>query len=906
MVKVAYSDEERKDIIEAYDSIHHLFTDDRVEESSKYTENLGVLQKAIETHLDNVEFTTRMLNRADAMYNEFTITFPDLAKKDEAFANIIKTVQENEQYSAIAQRIKEGLQPEFLTSLEEKISPHDQPTPKNELSKEEINKLNKQYKKLTNNADRRKFVENALKNDTLVGKAKDFFIEQFNKGEIFAGKLDENTAIKIAGLLKINEVQDKNGEIKVSYWRKRRLKSQIEANQKRLAEDKVNKQREISLLKARICGSTDKSVEEMWAEYDNSKDKGERKHLKSMLKIVDTNYNRNKKAKNKNPKDSRCYDCTGDYLAAVTKTKEKIDNRIEWQNTVAGSAFFSKPFGKQLAARFNLLIHKNPEKEVQKLLSTMNTQQVMAMKKELNERLKGEKEGHRETAITRDKIKYDAHVKLLDSYIALADTVCANKNTEFEKAKTEIEKRPTKLKLSQKESISKYAAELEADRLKKLKEDPQIIAYNKLLEMASGNNDLRKKIESAANARQDKQITADRVFEEAMKQNGFSDKDIAVFKQEYVPDINKPVDAKPDDHKEEEKTLDDKAKEEKSSEEKSKEQTEEAKAEEKTEEKSEEPKAEEKTEEKSEEPKAEEKTEEPKTEEKAEEKEAANVTKNPVLHDGPVSEHTEQNHTSESLDSIFASSDYEKIEKSVAESATFKSKEDGHTVTIEKTDDNNYYVSAKTQDGKDDKAQVEDLVAVIKDMTKDGSKTIELGEVKSTEFLARVEAAAEKAGISISNLEEKRKELINKDPANEDKINKESERITAKDVVKDLGVDINSQEGQKYVASKLNDLTVIQTLTKEEYEQFKEWDNYKNLSSAEKDIFDNVHKLTTSEEYKNAPESVRNRNLSKIISRFQAAQNAYSAEDKKRKKNGTVVTRGNEIVKKAAKDIGGR
>ena len=899
MVKVAYSDEERKDIIEAYDSIHHLFTDDRVEESSKYAEDLRVLQKAIETHLDNVEFTTKMLNRTDAMYNEFTITFPDLAKKDEAFANIIKTVQENEQYSAIAQRIKEGLQPEFLTSLEEKISPHDQPTPKNELSKEEINNLNKQYKKLTNNAGRRKFVENALKNDTLVGKAKDFFIEQFNKGEIFAGKLDENTAIKIAGLLKINEVQDKNGEIKVSSWRKRRLKSQIKANQKRLADDKVNKQREISLLQARICGSTDKSVEEMWAEYDNSKDKGERKHLKSMLKIVDTNYNRNKKAKNKNPKDSRCYDCTGDYLAAVTKTKEKIDNLIEWQNTVAGSAFFSKPFGKQLAARFNLLLHKNPEKEVQKLLSTMNTRQVMAMKDDLNRRLTNEKKDHRETAITRDKIKYDAHVKLLDSYIALADTVCANKNTEFEKAKTEIEKRPTKLKLSQKESISKYAAELEADRLKKLKEDPQIIAYNKLLEMASGNNDLRKKIESAANARQDKQITADRVFEAAMKQNGFSDEEIAVFKQEYVPDINKPVDAKPDDHKEGEKTLDDKAKEEKSPEEKSKEQTEEAEAEGK----SDEPEAKEQTEK----AEAEGKTEEPKTEEgKTEEKEAANATKNPVLHDGPVSEHTEQNRTSESLDSIFTSSAYEKIEKSVAESATFKSKEDGHTVTIEKTDDNNYYVSAKTQDGKDDKAQVEDLVAVIKDMTKDGSKTIELGEVKSTEFLARVEIAAEKAGISISNLEEKRKELINKDPANEDKINKESERITAKDVAKDLGVDINSQEGQKYVASKLNDLTVIQTLTKEEYEQFKEWDNYKNLSSAEKDIFDNVHKLTTSEEYKNAPESVRNRNLSKIISRFQAAQNEYSIEDKKRGKKSNVVTRGNDIVKKAAKDIGGR
>ncbi len=235
MVKVTYSKEEREDIQEAYNSVHHLFTDDRPEESSKYTEDLRVLQKAIEQHLDNVEFTTKMLNRTDALYNEFTIVFPDLAKKDETFANIIKIAQEKEQYNAITQRIKEGLQPEFLTTLEEKISPHDQPAPKNELSEKEIKDLDEQYKKLTNNEERRKFVVEALNNDILAGKAKNFFIEQFNKGEIFAGKLDENTAIKIAGLLKIGEIQDKNEAIKVNGWRKYWLKKEIDANKERSA-----------------------------------------------------------------------------------------------------------------------------------------------------------------------------------------------------------------------------------------------------------------------------------------------------------------------------------------------------------------------------------------------------------------------------------------------------------------------------------------------------------------------------------------------------------------------------------------------------------------------------------------------------------------------------------------------
>lgn len=804
------------------------------------------------------------------------------------------------------------------------------------------------FEQLRSDRDRRDFVKEAFKNDTLKESeaAKAFFIAQFNKGELIYE--DASAIEKIAGFLNIAEKQEASyneyltnplqektkwvasttgGIYETSNDRRDlgiNIKQEIEKNQTKSAELRAKQQADITALKVSMYGLSDEEKQENVNKlYEQAKTLGfwqfkARNNIIKQLKAIDPDKFWAKERHNPittmgmllRGKLRKKYATIRRNNTPARKAHwrhKRLEEIMKLQDVVNGTKLFSKYGWDKIKARGELLLSRSPEKKAAAWFKNLKIKDFPGVEAKLQEDLKNA-EANKNDPIKDNRKKYRAKAELLSKLLELAKETHKQREQKYNQELKAINSRIVVASPDSKliENIAANAQKWEAERQKSLAKDPQIIAYNKLLEMASGDDDLRKKIESAANARQDKQITADRVFEAAMKQNGFSDEEIAVFKQEYVPDINKPVDAKPDDHKEEEKTLDDKAKEEKSSEEKSKEQTEEAKAEEKTEEKSEEPKAEEKTEEKSEEPKAEEKTEEPKTEEKAEEKEAANVTKNPVLHDGPVSEHSEQNRTSESLDSIFTSSAYEKIEKSVAESATFKSKEDGHTVTIEKTDDNNYYVSAKTQDGKDDKAQVEDLVAVIKDMTKDGSKTIELGEVKSTEFLARVEAAAEKAGITISNLEEKRKELINKDPANEDKINKESERITAKDVVKDLGVDINSQEGQKYVASKLNDLTVIQTLTKEEYEQFKEWDNYKNLSSAEKDIFDNVHKLTTSEEYKNAPESVRNRNLSKIISRFQAAQNAYSAEDKKRRTKSTVVTRGNDIVKKAVEKNGGR
>ena len=796
------------------------------------------------------------------------------------------------------------------------------------------------FEQLRSDRDRRDFVKEAFKNDTLKESeaAKAFFIEQFNKGELIYE--DANAIEKIAGFLNIAEKQEASyndhftkplqkepkfvatntgniyKEMTGQYALGQDIKVGIEKNQTKSAELRAKQQADITALKVSMYGLSDEEKKENVNKlYEQAKTLGfwqfkARNNIVKQLKAIDPDKFWAKERHN--PITTMGMLLRGKLrkkYASIRRSNtparkahwrhKRLEEIMKLQDVVNGTKLFSKYGWEKIKARGELLLSRSPEKKAAAWFKNLKIKDFPGVEAKLQEDLKNA-EANKNDPIKDNRKKYRAKAELLSKLLELAKETHKQREQKYNQELKAINSRtivaPADSKLI--ENIAANAQKWEAERQKSLAKDPQIMAYNKLLEMAAGNDDLRKKIESSANARQDKQITADRVFEAVMKQNGFSDEEIAIFKQEYVPDINKPVDAKPDDHKEEEKTLDDKAKEEKSSEEKSKEQTEEPNAKEPAET----AEAEEKAEGKSDEPKTEEESKEP----KAEEKEAANVTKNPVLHDGPVSEHSEQNRTSESLDSIFTSSAYEKIEKSVAESATFKSKEDGHTVTIEKTDDNNYYVSAKTQDGKDDKAQVEDLVAVIKDMTKDGSKTIELGEVKSTEFLARVEAAAEKAGITISNLEEKRKELINKDPANEDKINKESERITAKDVVKDLGVDINSQEGQKYVASKLNDLTVIQTLTKEEYEQFKEWDNYKNLSSAEKDIFDNVHKLTTSEEYKNAPESVRNRNLSKIISRFQAAQNAYSAEDRKHKKKGTVVNRAERIVGNAAKDIGGR
>lgn len=780
------------------------------------------------------------------------------------------------------------------------------------------------FEQLRSDRDRRNFVAEAFKNDTLKESeaAKAFFIEQFNKGELIYE--DASSIEKIAGFLNIAEKQEAsyNDHFTKPLQEKTKLvasntgniheetteqcalgqeiKEEIEKNQTKSAEQRAKQQADITVLKGLMYGLSDEEKQENVNKlYEQAKTLGfwrfkARNNIIKQLKAIDPDKFWAKERHNPITLTGKLLYDDKKVLGTIydnyieirqnntpAKKAQKHDERLKeiiaLQDVVNGTKLFSKYGWEKIKARWGLLWRRSPEKKAAAWFKNLKIKDFPEVEAKLQKKLK-DAEAHKNDPIKDNRKKYRAKAELLSKLLELAKETHKQREQKYNQELKAINSRtivaPADSKLI--ENIAANAQKWEAERQKSLAKDPQIMAYNKLLEMAAGNDDLRKKIESAANARQDKQITADRVFEAVMKQNGFSDEEIAIFKQEYVPDINKPVDAKPDDHKEEEKTLDDKAKEEKSSEEKSKEQTEEEskepKAEGKTEGQTEEPKAEEKTEGNAEEPKTEKESKEPKAEEKNEEKEAANVTKNPVLNDGPVSEHSEQNRTSESLDSIFTSSAYEKIEKSVAESATFKNKENGRMVTVEKTDDGNYYVTAKTQDGKDDKAQVDELVAVIKDMTKDGSKTIELGEVKSAEFLARAELAAEKAGITISNLEEKKKEVC-KDNKYEELKKAEKEFANAQSVLRGIEIDVSTDEGVNKTVDRMEALVKIRDLDAEGYADYKNSDEFKNLGLNDKEVkrFDDVNKLKTDKEFAKLPEAKQAAMLGRLITGYVAA-----------------------------------
>lgn len=800
------------------------------------------------------------------------------------------------------------------------------------------------FEQLKSNAERREFVVKAFENGTLDGEAKDFFIEQFNKGELIYGA---DKAEKIAKLLSVGEKQKDSyddylikplqekpqtvatntGSIYEASNDRRDLglsiKQEIEKNQKETAELRAKQQAELIALKGSLYGlSEEEKQENVKKLYEQAKTLGffkfkERRNIIKQLKAIDPDKYWAESLHNPITLTGKLLYDQKNALGAIygryigkqqentpaKKAKEHADalkKTMELQDIVNGTRLFSRSGRQKIKARIQLLFRKSPEKEAQYLFNNFRIKDFPDLEAKLQKQL-DEAKAHENDPIKDNRKKYQAKVKLLSKQLELAKETHKGYEQNYNQVLEVVNNRAV-VASPNRELIETLAASVqkwEAERQQSLAKDPQIMAYNKLLEMASGDNDLRKKIESAANALQDKQITADRFFEEAMKQNGFSDEEIAIFKQEYVPDINKPVDAKPDDHKDEETPLDDKTKEENSAEEeaektKKAEETKEKEAEENTE-------ANETNDEKSEDKapeEAEEKgTEEPQ-EEKTDEQEGSNDSKTPILNDGPAPENAEHGRSTEDIETFFADPGYKKVD-TTATSKTFKNNENGRTVTVEKTDDVNYYVTAKTQDGKDDKAQVDELVAVIKDMTKDGSKTIELGEIKSPEFLARAELAAAKAGITISNLEEKKKELVSRDAANENKLNNESEKAAAQDVSKELGIDLYSQEGQKQIASKLLELVDIQKMSTEEYAAYQKSDKYTKMPESERKIFDNVYKLTTDEEYKKAPEAVRYRALSKLIEKYQEVNNEYNRTDKKRNKNTRTNTQRSEIFVRA-------
>ncbi len=743
-----------------------------------------------------------------------------------------------------------------------------------------IDKLEAAYANLNNNDERRKFVIDAFNNDQLVGKAKDFFIDQFNKGEIYDGQLDEQTALKLASVLKINDVQDKSETLDLDKNLTQDIVKEVKKNRVKLINNAKKKQQQIDILYAQVNGHSNKSVSDLWAEYDKTTffDRSQRKYLKSMLKTLDVNYKHNIKHG-----DRREIDCTGDPFKSVEAAKKKLDTYIGWKNTVAGNSFFSKPFKKQLSARFHLLFNRNPEKKVQKLLGKMNTQQMQAIKQEWLGKIQEAKNNLANTAVTREKKKISAQIALLEGYVSQTDKAYQAKNNEFNNKKAEIEKQTINVKFAHKDEVAKIASKLEANRLKAQEKSPEMTALKKILANSPNNSDLRKAIETAANARQEKKVTPDRVFEEIMKESGFSKEQIAVIKKEYVPEINKPVN-KTGNEAPEIQQLDSKQDE--------KAPTNEAEA------------SREQAETPAPAPQQEEETIEAKTVE-SKDSEKSNA---PVLHDAPAPEHSEHSQSYTNLETVFSNFGYDRVEPASTgttsteaeaqphSASTFRNQEDGHTVTVEKTDDANYYVTAKTKDGKEDKAQVDDLVAVMKEMTQSGEKTIELGTVNSPEFLARAELAAEKAGISISNLAEKKKEMEQR--GLKDKVKEEKAFETTRSTLRGVNIDVSTKEGLNHAVNKMDTLAHIQSLSPQEYEEYKNSPEFKklNLNDKETKLFDNVNKLKNKGEFSSQSEEKQARILGRLINNYVSSY--ASARDNTKGNNEKKQRAGREAAAK--------
>ena len=197
--------------------------------------------------------------------------------------------------------------------------------------------------------------------------------------------------------------------------------------------------------------------------------------------------------------------------------------------------------------------------------------------------------------------------------------------------------------------------------------------------------------------------------------------------------------------------------------------------------------------------------------------------------------------------------------------------------------------SPKTdKDGKEDKAHVDDLVAVMKEMSQNGNKVIELGTVQSPEFLARAEIAAEKAGVTISNLAEKKKEM--EERGLKYKVKEEKAIETTRSALGGVNIDVSTQEGLDHAVSKMEALVFIKDLPTKEYEEFKNSPDFKKLNLNDKEIklFDNVNKLKNKGEFASQPEEKQARILGRMINNYvssyaNAKDNAKGNARKKQK-----------------------
>ena len=225
---------------------------------------------------------------------------------------------------------------------------------------------------------------------------------------------------------------------------------------------------------------------------------------------------------------------------------------------------------------------------------------------------------------------------------------------------------------------------------------------------------------------------------------------------------------------------------------------------------------------------------------------------------------------------------------------TFKSREDDHTVTIEKPTANDYSLSAKDKDGKDTVPSVDDMKAVMESIKKSGHTTMELGEIKSPEFLARAVAAAEESGIEITNLKEVKERLSNSmgQEQFEQRYGQDQKRETERrqaEAIERSGFtkDLNVKEGTKVdkTVRGLNALAAVSQMSYQEYEEYKKTDEFKSqkLTKNQIKILDGIKKLQQEEKEGKITSKDRRyiRTLSQMIEDYQAIGNRYSDKGKK-------------------------
>lgn len=225
---------------------------------------------------------------------------------------------------------------------------------------------------------------------------------------------------------------------------------------------------------------------------------------------------------------------------------------------------------------------------------------------------------------------------------------------------------------------------------------------------------------------------------------------------------------------------------------------------------------------------------------------------------------------------------------------TFKNRDDDHLVTVEKADANNYNLSAKDKDGKDSVPTVDDMRAAMEAMKKEGHTTMELGEIKTPEFLARAVMAAEESGIKITNLEEVKERMaqtIGKENLEQriaadhkrETEQREKEAITRSGFARDLKV----KEGTKVEKTfkGLNALAAVSNMSHEEYQKYKESDEFKSqkLTKNQIKILDGIKKLQQEEKDGKITSKDRRyiRTLSKMIEDYQTIETRYSDKGKK-------------------------